>query len=307
MDSSLTRPGTLKWFPASPAMFPKQMGPAEQMVDATLLDESGNPLVMYQGIDGLPANLNIVYNEGSLPTLVPLKERENPGQIRLTPVNLVSRWYWASGDSQEPIAREVLQQALMNNGQFRPELVDALDQNHDGKLSRAELKLDTRAKRQVVEQLLVAAGVKNPTIRSDVKFNKISHGVTGRSQALSDCGACHGPDSRLKDSLVLASWSPGGKLPPGRTAGPSPGAWKPPPTATLCGKTQAQANLHLLGSGNNWSDRLGVLMLLGVVLGVTVHGGYRLISRRRYPPHVLKPAGSISSPLMSASGIGSWL
>ncbi len=47
---------------------PKQMGPAEQMVDATLLDASGNPLVMYRGIDGEPANLNIVYTEGSLPT-----------------------------------------------------------------------------------------------------------------------------------------------------------------------------------------------------------------------------------------------
>ena len=37
--------------------------------------------------------------------------------------------------------------------------------------------------------------------------------------------------------------------------------------------------------GSNWSDRLGLLMLLGVVLGVTLHGGYRLISRRQYPPH----------------------
>ena len=57
----------------------------------------------------------------------------------------------------------------MKNGQYRPELIAALDQNHDGKLDRSELRLDTPAKRQTVEQLLVAAGVKNPTIRSEVQ------------------------------------------------------------------------------------------------------------------------------------------
>ena len=93
---------------------PRQMGPAEQMVDATLLDESGSPLVMYRGIEGEPANLNVTYTEGSVPTLLPLQESgKSRTTARLTPVNMVSRWYWTSGDSQEPISREVLQQALM--------------------------------------------------------------------------------------------------------------------------------------------------------------------------------------------------
>ena len=97
---------------------PRQMGPAEKMVDATLLDESGSPLVMYRGIEGEPANLNVTYTEGSVPTLLPLPESgKSAAPARLTPVNVVSRWYWTSGDSQEPITREVLQQALMNNGQ----------------------------------------------------------------------------------------------------------------------------------------------------------------------------------------------
>ena len=97
---------------------PKQLGPAEQMVDATLLDESGSPLVTYQGLNGEPANLNIVYTEGSVPPLLPLKESGKSGTTaRLTPVNLVSRWYWTSGDSQEPISREILQQALMQKRQ----------------------------------------------------------------------------------------------------------------------------------------------------------------------------------------------
>jgi thiosulfate reductase cytochrome b subunit/mono/diheme cytochrome c family protein len=269
---------------------PRQMGPAEQMVDATLLDESGSPLVTYQGVKGEPANLNTVYTEGSVPPLLPLKESGKSGNsVRLTPVNLVSRWYWTSGDSQEPIAREVLERALMNNGLYRPELIAALDQNHDGRLDRSELKLDTESKRQVVEQLLVAAGVKRPAIRSEVKLHPLGHGVSGRSQALSDCAACHGPDSRLKDQVVLASWTPGGQVPPWKDGKVVPGDIETTAKGGLVWKAgpEVQDRLHLLGfPAQNWSDRLGLLMLLGVVLGVTVHGGYRLISRRRHPPHV---------------------
>ena len=58
---------------------PRQLGPAEKMVDATLLDESGSPLVTYQGMKGEPANLNVIYNEGSVPPLVPLKETDKSG------------------------------------------------------------------------------------------------------------------------------------------------------------------------------------------------------------------------------------
>jgi len=271
---------------------PRQMGPVEQMVDATLLDESGSPLVTYRGIDGEPANLNTVYTEGSVPPLLPLKESGKSGTtVRLTPVNLVSRWYWTSGDSREPITREILQQALMKNGQYRPELIAALDQNHNGKLARSELKLDTQSKRQVVEQLLLAAGVKNPTIRSEVKLHKISHGVAGRSQALSDCAACHGPDSRLKDNLLLASWAPGGQVPPWKGEEAVAGRIETAANGTVVWKasTEVQDSLHLFGfTAKNWSDRLGLLMLIGVVLGVTLHGGYRLISRRHHPLHVFQ-------------------
>ena len=267
---------------------PRQLGPAEQMVDATLLDESGSPLVIYRGIEGEPANLNTVYSEGSVPPLLPIKESGKSGtRVRLTPVNLVSRWYWVSGAGQEPITREILQQALMKNGQYRPELVAALDQNHDGKLARSELKLDTASKRQGVEQLLAAAGVQNPAIRSEVKLHKISHGVAGRSQALSDCAACHGPDSRLKDRLLLASWAPGGQVPPWQDKGVA-GHIETAADGTVIWKAsgEVQGSLHLIGSpAKNWADRLGLLMLIGVVLGVTLHGGYRLISRRHYPPH----------------------
>ena len=268
---------------------PKQLAPAEQMVDATLLDESGAPLVIYQGFNGEPANLNTAYTEGSVPPLLPLKVSGKSGTTaRLTPVNLVSRWYWTSDDNREPISRETLQQALIKNGKFRPELLAVLDQNHDGKLERHELKLDTEAKRQVVEQFLLAAGVKNPTIRADVQLHPIGHGVTGRAQALSDCAACHGPNSRLKDKVVLASWAPGGQVPPWEDGGVVAGRIETVANGALVWQAapEVQENLHIFGfTSKNWSNRLGLLMVLGVVLGVTVHGGYRLVNRHRHPPH----------------------
>ena len=193
---------------------PRQFGPAEQMVDATLLDESGSPLVEYRGFKGEPVNLNTAYNRGYVPPLLPMPQSGKSGTaVRLSPVNLVSRWYWAAGDSQEPLPREILQQALLLNGHYRPEVIAALDQNHDGRLERGELKLDSESKRKAVEQLLLAAGVKNPVIRAEVRPHKVSHGVAARGQALSDCAACHGPDSRLKDNIMLASWAPGANPP----------------------------------------------------------------------------------------------
>jgi thiosulfate reductase cytochrome b subunit len=268
---------------------PRQLGPAERMVDATLLDASGSPQVEYRGIGGGPANLNTVYTHGSVSPLLPLPVSEKPGAaVRLTPVNLVSRWYWTSGDSKEPISRETLQQALMKNGQYRREVLAALDTNYDGKLDRRELRLDRDSKLNTVKELLMAAGVKNPTIRADVKIHKISHGVTEPGQAVSDCGVCHGPDSRIKGSVLLASWTPGG-LPPtwkdrgtisGRIAAEAKGAvvWKP--------ASGGQQNFHVFGlTAKDWPDKLGLLMLIGVVMMVSVHGGYRLVSRRRHPQH----------------------
>ena len=164
------------------------------------------PWWTYRGFGVEPANLNTVYAAGSVPPLLPWKEPgKSENTVRLTPVNLVSRWYWTSGDSKEPVPREVLERALLVNGHYRPEVVAALDTNHDGRLEPTELRLDSDSKSKTVEQLLLAAGVKNPVIRAEVQPYKISHGVAGKKQALSDCAACHGPDSRLKTNVLLAS------------------------------------------------------------------------------------------------------
>ena len=277
---------------------PRQFGPAEQMVDATLLDESGSPLVEYRGVEGEAANLNVAYSHGSEPALLAVAQqpgsslesspapvhRENVvGTARLGPVNLVSRWYWTSGGNNEPVAREVLQQALMINGHYRPEVIAALDTDHDGRIDRRELRLDTESKRKTVERLLMAAGVKNPVIRSEVVTHRINHGVAAKSQALSDCLACHGADSRLKSGVVLASWTPGGVAPVWKGETPVPGLIEMQAGGKVVLKPQpgVSQNLHVFGlTSKDWTDRLGLLMLVGVVLTVALHAGFRIAGRR---------------------------
>jgi len=268
---------------------PRQFGPAEQMIDATLLDESGNPLVAYRGFDGEAVNLNTAYTTGTVPMLLPLRESGKPGtSVRLTPANPVGLWYWTSGDSREPLPREVLEKALLVNGQYRPELIAALDQNQDGKLERNELRLDSESKRQAVQQLLLAAGVKNPTIRAEVSIHRISHGVAGKKQALSDCAACHGPDSRLQAKVLLSSYTPGatpptlkGDAPVSGRVGVEPGGkvvFQPEPAT--------QQVFHVFGSpAQDWTDLVGLLMLIGVALAVTAHAGYRFLTRGQRLQH----------------------
>jgi len=336
---------------------PRQFGPAEQMVDATLLDESGSPLVEYRGVEGEPANLNTAYAQGFEPSLMAVEagsgeqEAGSFGPSLMTartlssstaglletggiaasppppdtsrgsgvsatsipaggptaPTALVSRWFWTSGDSREPVPREVLQQALLENGRYRQEVIAALDTNHDGRLDRFELKLDTVAKQKTVERLLVAAGVKNPVIRSEVSVHKISHGVAPKSYALSDCLACHSPGSRLEGNVLLASRAPGGVVPvwkddtriPGRIVMQDEKVVFTPDSA-------ASRNLYIFGlTSKSWPDRLGLLLLAGVVLAVSMHGVYRVVALRRSwcaAEGVPTPARSLGAAADSSAG-----
>jgi thiosulfate reductase cytochrome b subunit len=109
-------------------------------------------------------------------------------------------------------------------------------------------------------------------------------------RALRDCNACHAEESRLADDYVVASYLPGGVAP------------RPPDGArvALAGiiapsqgdglvlqrdREAAPGALHVLGhSRQAWTNRLGFLAFLAVLLGVTVHGGLRYAFRRKRVP-----------------------
>ena len=47
-----------------------------------------------------------------------------------------------------------------------------------------------------------------------------------------------------------------------------------------------QQGFHVFGApASNWTDLVGLLMLIGVVLTVSVHAGYRLVTRRQRLHH----------------------
>ena len=279
---------------------PRQYGPAERAVDATLLDVSGNPLVEYRGVDSKEAtNLNTVYSRGFAPALMAVRNEEDGGRSSkgasgptpVVPVNLVTRWYWASGKSSKPVSREVLLKALTDGGNFRSELVAALDTNHDGKIERSELRINSPSKKKVVEGLLIAAGVKDPVIRSETRVREISHGVAPKAMALSDCSACHGAGSRLKSGILLASWAPGGVLPEMTGEKSIAGRITLGPGGEVIFRegSKASQDLYVFGSTRgDWPDRLGLAMLICVVLAAGVHGGYRLVCARRLPRHSME-------------------
>ena len=275
---------------------PRVLGPAEQAVNATMLDATGNPLVEYRGIGGVATNLNTAFNTGYEPVLLPMPSPAGTSASpRIAPYNVVSRWYWTAEGSEDPIPQETLRQALTINGQYRPEVMAAFDGNHDGRLDSRELRLDSEAKRGAVAQLLTAVGVKNPTVRAEVQLQRVSHGVPGRSQALSDCSACHSANSRLGRKIVLATWVPVGALPEWRGPAPAGGSirvdsdqaiiWAPAREATRA--------FHVFGlARSDWPSQVGLLMLIGVVLAVAIHATYRFLTRG--------PRGRPSRPLRKA-------
>ena len=107
--------------------------------------------------------------------------------------------------------------------------------------------------------------------------------MAAKSQALSDCLACHGADSRLKSGVVLASCTPGGVAPVWKGETPVPGLIEMQAGGKVVLKPQpgVSQNLHVFGlTSKDWTDRLGLLMLVGVVLTVALHAGFRIAGRR---------------------------
>ena len=170
---------------------PHPMGPAARMIDATVITTDRRPLVEYRGhgADGRTSRSTRHTPRGtrrsSSPTAVPTAR---PGWLRSTwstpgsgpTVRTAprSRQTW----SPRPISRTIA---------TIPQVLAAFDADQDGRLSPAELRLDTAAKTDLVRSRLRALGVSDPRIRREVSFHPISHGVQAGEQVQRDCASCH--------------------------------------------------------------------------------------------------------------------
>jgi octaheme c-type cytochrome (tetrathionate reductase family) len=214
--------GTHTWLPQPARHFnavaceschvPKLEMGARQAVDATVMQPDGSPLVSYRGIDDTSlGDLSMAYITGYQPLLRVGNSVLDRNQV--LPYNLVSTWYWADGDSHEPLAADQLRRAWLAGDDYATEVLEAFDADADGKLDRRELRLDNNIKLMLIKERLRAAGVHNPVVRGEVRAYHIHHNIRHGDRVNRDCSACH-PDTKVAlPAFALAPYIPGNVKP----------------------------------------------------------------------------------------------
>jgi hypothetical protein len=185
---------------------------ARQAVDATVMQPDGSPLVSYRGIDDSNlADLSMAYITGYQPLL--RVGTSVLGRNQVLPYNLVSNWYWADGDSHEPLAEDQLRRAGFSGNGYAAEVLETFDADGDGELSRQELRLDNNIKLMLIKERLRAAGVHNPVVHGEVRAYHIHHNIRHGDRVNRDCSACHPDPKAALPAFELAPYVPGSVKP----------------------------------------------------------------------------------------------
>ncbi len=269
---------------------PQMYAPAYQEVDWTVAYANGDPRIEYRGIEGdNPSAVNALVT-GYQPVV--LQRTDVDGNKSLAPYNLITAWYWVYGDPVRPVSQADLQAAWMDGDTYKPEIVAAFDANDDGILSTEELVINDQEKTAVVAAQLADLGLENPHIVGEVQPYSINHDVTTDEWATRDCQSCHSKESELTQPIALSDYTPGGVLPTfvsdvntnigGEVVQDANGGlyYQPDPAAN---------GLYVIGhSSVTWIDWLGIIFFLGVLGGVSVHGGLRYYFAKRQQ-HAVEP------------------
>jgi Ni/Fe-hydrogenase b-type cytochrome subunit len=263
---------------------PRVYGPALQMLDWTLVDRSGQPQVKYREIEGDPVASDTLIR-GFRPVML---ARDNVGGTRkLAPFNLVSSWYWLTGDPARPVSRNELVAALYQGESFHPDLLAVLDLNQDGELTGDEMHLDTAARAQVVRERLQANGLTDIELDFEITPFPINHNVVNGDWATKDCSSCHDADSVMAAPFPLSPYQPGGLLVEDTTYSEVDLNGKvilQPDGGTEFLANHRRNGYYIIGLDQvSWIDLAGLLMFAGVTLGVTIHAIGRFIANRRRP------------------------
>jgi thiosulfate reductase cytochrome b subunit len=259
---------------------PTIYGPALASVDWTVLDSNGEPLRQYRGVDfsgGAP------FITGYQPVLLP------DSSSRLAPHNIVSAWYWVAGDPAQPVTPADLTAVYLDGSNYAPEILNAFDANTDGQLTDNELVLDSDAKIALIAERLRARGLDNPRIAAESQAYPLHHAVTHDQWATRDCATCHTEQTRLSQSFLLTSYTPGAVQPlllgdnlTGSLETDSSGGLRFTPSLAV-----GENGLYILGHHSvALVDALGALIFVGSMLAVVAHAGLRFVAARRLPkPH----------------------
>lgn len=266
---------------------PKLYAPAVQSYDWTVLTLAGEPAQTCRGKEGAdptqPATLqNLV--TGFEPVL--LQRKNIDGDVLLAPYNLVSAWYWIvdSPSGTIPVLQEDLKAAWFEGNHYAPDVLAVLDMDSDGILSSTELRLDTAEKQALIASRLAALGLQNPRIQGEIQPYSVNHNVTRGEWVSQDCQSCHSDNSRLAQPLKLADYLPGGVQPEfvqdANTLISNPAGSLSQQEGALYYRLDTSAQgLYIFGHNRvSWIDWLGALAFVGVLAGVSAHGGLRFLS-----------------------------
>jgi thiosulfate reductase cytochrome b subunit len=211
------------------------------------------------------------------------------GNSSLAPYNMITAFYWVYGDPPRPVRLSDLQAAFLEGDDYHPGILMRFDANGDGSLDDSELIINTPEKEQFLIQRLTLLGLDNPRISAEVQPYSINHDVASGDWAIQDCQACHGKESRVNQSIRLSSYTPGGVIPTfvgGTGTTLSGDIIQDERGAIYYQPASTSQDLYVLGLNNvKWVDIAGLLIFLGTLGGITLHGGLRFYASRKAPHH----------------------
>jgi len=210
---------------------PHIYGPAIQTVDETVVKVDGTPRLEYRGIDESKSHgtsINTKYFVGYRPYLFPHiyqpanireknieKDLQKP-EYKISPFNLITRWYWKSATSGEPVSDSLIHQVYLEDlsqKKYAADVLKVFDEDQNQTLDNHELILDSEEKINLIKEKLVRLGIQNPIIEGKIDAYQINHGVLDGLHLKRDCSACHAKESKLGQEMLLSSHSPTGALP----------------------------------------------------------------------------------------------
>jgi thiosulfate reductase cytochrome b subunit len=268
---------------------PQMYSSANQTHDWTVIHTDGSARLDCRGVEGDQESVRGLLT-GYEPVWMP--NQNIIGETSLAPYNLVTAFFWVYADPPRPVRLADLEAAYLEDGAYIPGILLRFDANEDGVLDDSELKIDTLEKEQFVTERLTNLGLDNPRIMGEVQPYSINHTVANGEWAIRDCQTCHSAESRVNQGIQLANFAPGGVTPTfvgdtntaitGEIITTDEGAlfYQPDPT---------EENLYVLGQDKvQWVDTLGLLIFLGTLGGLAVHGGLRIYAARKTPKHATK-------------------
>ncbi|MCA9911794.1 MAG: cytochrome b/b6 domain-containing protein, partial [Anaerolineae bacterium] len=256
---------------------PTLYAPALASLDWTVLDASGEPVVMFRGVDP-SSNPDLI--TGYEPVLMPDEEG------KIAPYNLISAWYWVSGEQATPVSKSDLQAAYFDGDAYHADVIAAFDANGDGSLDSAELLIDTDEKESIIAERLTNLGYEDPRIVAETEAYEVHHNVAQGEWAIRECSTCHAEDTRFAQAIALSDRTPGGVLPDVGFDGTA-STLETDDTGALLLVPEIDLepiDLYVLGRDSvALVDWAGILIFLATMAGVFVHGGLRVLAARRMP------------------------